>query len=383
MRKQSFVLACSVALSLLGTGAARSENLLEVYQAAVKNDPVIREADARRMAALEVKPQARALLLPQVNVNGQVYTGNFDSESTFPAGGRDHGAAVSRSATRTRRTSKQYWTYSAELIQTVFRWDQWQKLKRADSEVAIAEANYRAAQQDLLVRVSQAYFDVLAAEDTLAAAEATVQAFNRQLEQSEKRFEVGLIAITDVQESRAAHDSATAELIAAKRALASTNEALREIAGDTYATLVKPADDMPLNQPDPLDEQQWVTKALDENLSVIAARLDSEVAASNVKIARSGHMPTVDLFAQYSARPIAMRPRSTRCPTRRANSASTPARCLAGGLQQQQRRHRPARKHPDVQRRRDAFESPGAGVPAARGPRETRGHDALGRAADA
>src|SRR5512141_559843 len=259
MRKQSFVLACSVALSLLGTGAARSENLLEVYQAAVKNDPVIREADARRMAALEVKPQARALLLPQVNVNGQVYKANSDGESTFPQINQATGDSVTVGNKSTTDVSK-YWDYTAELTQTVFRWDQWQQLKRADSQVAIAEATYRAAQQDLLVRVAQAYFDVLAAEDTLAAADATLQAFSRQLEQSEKRFEVGLIAITDVQESRAAHDSATADVIAAKRALASANEALREIAGDTDATLVKPADDMPLNQPDPLDEQQWVTK---------------------------------------------------------------------------------------------------------------------------
>jgi outer membrane protein len=88
----------------------------------------------------------------------------------------------------------------------LFRWDQWQQLRRADAEVALAEANYRASEQDLVVRVSQAYFDVLAAEDTLTAADATLQAVNRQLEQAEKRFEVGLIAITDVQEARAAHD---------------------------------------------------------------------------------------------------------------------------------------------------------------------------------
>jgi outer membrane protein len=299
MRKQSFVLACTVALSLLGTGAARSENLLDVYQAAVKSDPVIREADARRQAALEVKPQARALLLPQVNIGGQFYTSNSDGEATFPQVNTNTGDIVSVGNKSSTDTSR-YWDYSAQLTQTVFRWDQWQQLKRADSQVAVAEANYRAAQQDLLVRVSQAYFDVLAADDTLTAAEATLQAFSRQLEQSEKRFEVGLIAITDVQESRAAHDSATADVIAAKRALASANEALREIAGDTFATLVKPADDMPLNQPQPLDEQQWVTKALDENLAVIAARLNSEVAASNVKIAESGHLPTVDQFAQYN-----------------------------------------------------------------------------------
>jgi len=298
MRKPSLALACGVALVLLGTSAARAENLLEVYQAAVKNDPVIREADARRMASLEAKPQARSLLLPQVNVGGQVYTANSDGQSTFPQVNPDTGDIVTV-GNRSSTDVKQYWDYTAELTQTVFRWDQWQALKRADSQVAIAEANYRAAQQDLLVRVSQAYFDVLASEDTLTAAEATLQAVNRQLEQAEKRFEVGLIAITDVQEARAAHDSATAGVIAAKRTLASAYEALREITGDTYATLVKPAEEMPLDQPQPLDEDGWVKKALDDNLSVIAARLNSEVAASNVKIAQSGHMPTVDLFANY------------------------------------------------------------------------------------
>lgn len=298
MRKPSFLLACSVAVTLFGQGVARAENLLEVYQAAVKNDPVIREADARRMASLEAKPQARALLLPQVSVGGQIYTANSDGESTFPQVNQTTGDIVTV-GNRSSTDVKQYWDYSAELTQTVFRWDQWQALKRADSQVAVAEANYRAAQQDLLVRVSQAYFDVLAAEDTLSAADASLQAYTRQLEQAEKRFEVGLIAITDVQEARAAHDSATADLIAAKRALASSNEALREITGDTYATLVKPADDMPLDQPQPLDQDGWVKKALDDNLGVIAARLDSEVAAANVKIAEAGHLPTVDLFATY------------------------------------------------------------------------------------
>ncbi len=298
MRKPSFFLACSVAVALFGQGVARAENLLEVYQAAVKNDPVIREADARRMASLEAKPQARALLLPQVSVGGQIYTANSDGESTFPQVNQTTGDIVTV-GNRSSTDVKQYWDYSAELTQTVFRWDQWQALKRADSQVAVAEANYRAAQQDLLVRVSQAYFDVLAAEDTLSAADASLQAYTRQLEQAEKRFEVGLIAITDVQEARAAHDSATADLIAAKRALASSNEALREITGDTYATLVKPADDMPLDQPQPLDQDGWVKKALDDNLGVIAARLDSEVAATNVKIAEAGHLPTVDLFANY------------------------------------------------------------------------------------
>jgi outer membrane protein len=303
MRKKSALLACCVAL-VLGAPLARGENLLEVYQAAVKSDPVIREAEARRLAALEAKPQARSLLLPQLNVGGQIYTANQDGESTFPqvvtvpTGDLEVGDIVTV-GNRTSTDVSKYWDYAAELTQTVFRWDQWQQLKRADSQVAVAEANYRAAQQELMVRVSRAYFDVLAAEDTLAAAEATLQAFSRQLEQAEKRFEVGLIAITDVQEARAAHDSATAGVIAAKRALASTQEVLRELTGEAYPALVKPADDMPLDQPQPADEQGWVDQATEQNLEVVAARLGVDVAKRDLQIAQAGYMPTVDLFARY------------------------------------------------------------------------------------
>jgi len=101
-----------------------------------------------------------------------------------------------------------------------------------------------------------------------------------------------------VQESRAAYDSATAGVIAAKRALASSQELLRELTGEAYASLVKPAEDMPLDQPQPADPQVWVDQALEQNLDVIAGRLGVEVAKSDVKIAQSGHMPTLDLFAQ-------------------------------------------------------------------------------------
>jgi outer membrane protein len=150
-----------------------------------------------------------------------------------------------------------------------------------------------------MVRVSQRYFEVLAADDTLTAAEATLEAVGRQLEQAEKRFEVGLIAITDVQEARAAHDSATAGVIAAKRALASAQELLRELTGTAYAQLVKPVDTMPLDQPQPFNEQEWVDQSLEQNLDVVAARLGVDIAKSNVKIAQSGFMPTLDLYARY------------------------------------------------------------------------------------
>ena len=305
MRKKSVLIVCGVALALLGS-AARSENLLDVYQAAVKSDPLIREAEARRLAALEAKPQARGLLFPQISVGGDAYTASADTqgfqrqfrEVVDPLTGESSVVAVSVPYTNSTDTDS-LWSYDAQLTQTLFRWDQWQRLKQADSQVALAEANYRAAQQDLMVRVSTRYFDVLAADDTLAAAQATLEAVNRQLEQAEKRFEVGLIAITDVQEARAAHDSATAGVIAAKRALASAQEFLRELTGEAYAQLVKPLEEMPLDQPQPFDEQAWVDQALEQNLNVVAARLGVDIAKTNVKIAQSGHMPTLDFYARY------------------------------------------------------------------------------------
>ena len=301
MHKRTFVLAAGIACALLST-ATRAENLLEVYQDAVKSDPVIREADARRLAAVEAKPQARGLLFPQASVDGQYTATDSSGSVTFNQDVLDTTTPDPTDTITVVRNSVQEedadgWQYRAQVTQTLFRWDQWQQLKRADAEVALAEANYRSSEQDLLVRVSQAYFDVLAAEDTLNAADATLQAVNRQLEQAEKRFEVGLIAITDVQEARAAHDSATAAVIAAKRTLASSKEVLRELTGEAYSTLSKPAEEIPLDQPQPADEEGWVEQSLEQNLQVIAARLGVDVAKRNVRIAQSGHMPTVDLFA--------------------------------------------------------------------------------------
>jgi outer membrane protein len=303
MNQKSFLLACGISLALFGTVAARAENLLDVYQAAAKSDPTILEAQARRMAALEVKPQARGVLFPQINVNGQAARDNTDGSATFPqAVDLDNDPNTPPevvNVNNSQEKSSDFWRYQAQLTQTIFDWGQWQTLQRADSQVALAEANYRAAEQDLLLRVAGRYFDVLAAEDTLGAAEATLQAVNRQLEQAEKRFEVGLIAITDVQEARAAHDNATAGVILAKRSLATSQEFLRELTGEVYPSLVKPADDMPLDQPQPADEATWVAKANDQNLNVIAARMGVDIAKTNVRIAQGGHMPSVQLYANY------------------------------------------------------------------------------------
>ena len=299
MYKKSSALAWGIALAL-SFATARSENLMQVYEAAAKSDPTILEADARRLAALEVKPQARGALFPQLNANGIYATRNTDSEATFNQAIDPGPPPVIAIVRNQQETDSDFWNVRGQLTQTVFDWAQWQTLQRADSQVALAEADYRAAEQDLLVRVAGRYFDVLAADDTLTAAEATLQSVNRQLEQAEKRFEVGLIAITDVQEARAAHDSATAGVILAKRSLATALEFLRELTGEAYTTLVKPAADMALDEPQPAEEQTWVDKATAQNLSVIAARLDVDIAKDNIKIAQGGHLPRIEIVGEYN-----------------------------------------------------------------------------------
>lgn len=294
VRAPLLIAACSLILA----STAHPADLVTVYQRALQNDPQIREADANRLASRESKPQALAALLPQFDASGSyskieeegARTTLINSDPTD-----DTSPLVPVNITSdSDLTSRQY---DLTIRQTLFRWDQWMTLKRADAEVAQAEADYQAAQQDLIQRTAQRYFDVLAAQDTVDAAQATLEAFSRQLEQADKRFEVGLIAITDVQEARAAHDQAAAAVIQAKRTLATNNELLRELTGESFDTLATPVDDMPLKSPDPENEETWVTTALDQNLRVISARLATDIAKQDVRVARAGHLPSIDLVA--------------------------------------------------------------------------------------
>lgn len=288
--------ACGFSLAAQVTFGA---DLLEVYQRALQNDPIIREADANRLASRESKPQALAALLPQLEASGS-YTKDEEEFSRTQLQQLDEDDAELIPVTFTTDSDTDGYQYTIQLRQALFRWDQWAALKRADAEVAQAEADYRAAQQDLIQRTAQRYFDVLAAQDTVDAAEATLEALSRQLEQAEKRFEVGLIAITDVQEARAGHDQAAAAVIQAKRNLATAQELLRELTGEPFDALAAPVDDMTLKTPDPENEDQWVNTALEQNLRLISARLATDIAKQDVRIARSGHLPTIDIIARHS-----------------------------------------------------------------------------------
>jgi outer membrane protein len=282
-------------LTLAVLSPARSADLLEVYQRALQNDPLIREADARRLAGREAKPQALAGLLPQLYATGGWSTG--ETRITQPLSGilATTDPALVGTPFTIKENVKSSRQYQLQLTQTLFRWDRWANLKRADAVVAQAEIDYRAAELDLLVRVAQRYFNVLNAQDVLEAAQATENSVGQQLEQADKRFEVGLIAITDVQEARAARDQSTADTSAAKRTLATNFELLRELTGESFDVLARPGVDLPLNTPSPAEEDQWVRTALEQNLNLISSRLGTDIAREDVRVARAGHLPTLDL----------------------------------------------------------------------------------------
>jgi outer membrane protein len=305
--------AC-VVISGLAPHAARAADLLAVYQRALQNDPQLREAEATRLAALEAKPQALSALLPQLTGNGLISrerdsgsqnqtealtlppcVGGAAPTDINPCSPAGTPSTVFESFGFTGRTTTTTHHYTVDLKQNLFRWGNWVALQTADSQVAQAEADYQAAQQDLMARVSQAYFNVLGAQDDLEAQQVALLSVNRQLDQAESRYQIGLIAITDVEEARAAHDTTAAAVIAAKRALASNQEALRQITGDPFDFLAQPIEPFELATPDPVSEDRWVEMALQQNLSLVSSRLAADIARENVSSARGGHFPSLDL----------------------------------------------------------------------------------------
>ncbi|HTV77603.1 MAG TPA: TolC family outer membrane protein [Steroidobacteraceae bacterium] len=283
-------------VSLTLVGGARASDLVQVYDDAVRFDPQIAAAQATRMAARENSPQALAALLPQVSGNWAISRTKQVSNSVepFPSALNPSQLEALPFDASSYADERQY---NLQLQQSVFSWANWKSLSRAHKQVAQAEADYKAAQEDLIQRVATAYFSVLAAQDIVDADQAALNADTLQLEQDNKRYDVGLIPITNVKETQAAHDAAAAAVIEAKRQLASMQLGLREITDQDYPTLAKPGDAMALNPPQPADPQHWVDVSMDQNLSLISSRLAADVARDSVEISRSGHLPTVSISA--------------------------------------------------------------------------------------
>lgn len=273
-------------LWLLACGPAHAaDNLLDVYRQARLTDPALKASDASRRAVQEAKPQSLALLLPNIQA-----TGNIDRLRLKERGS---GGATSYGTNK---------VYTVSLVQTLFNQDQFIQFVQANSRIAQAEADYGAAEQDLIVRTAEAYFNVLAAMDDLELARANKKAAERQLDQATQRFEVGLIPITDAQESEARYDLAISTEIQAESDLESARDALREVTGVSYSQLFRVREDLELVRPDPDVPEDWVKTAMNQNLSVLAAKAAVETAQQEIKRQRAGHLPTLDAEASWSYR---------------------------------------------------------------------------------
>jgi outer membrane protein len=260
-----------VVVASLAAGAAHGTDLTQVYLRSRVTDPLLQQAVATRLATRETKTQAVLNMLPLDLSANKAWAGVGNKTVTSQA------------------------TVNLGLQVSLFSWDSWIALKAADATVAQAEANYQAAEQSLVQRVTSQYFAVLAAQDTLLTQQSALASVQIQLDQAERRFEVGLIAITDVEIARASRDSTAAAVIAAKRALATQQDLLRAITGETYASLEAPGDDMPLLTPDPASEDTWVSTAMNQNASLIASRLAADIAHDGLLTAYGGNIPTVNV----------------------------------------------------------------------------------------
>lgn len=282
--------AATLLIALSAPGHA--ENLLDVYRAAQQNDPTFLASEARANAAQAGITIARSSLLPQIS--GTVSSSRTDSESS---GNQVFGALVVPSETEgeTNRDS-----ISLRLDQQLYHHDSWIGLSQAKKRAEQAELGYKGELQNLAVRSAEAYFNVLSAQDGVQLAQSELESIGKQLEQTKQRFNVGLIAITDVHEAQARYDQAQANMISAQNTLDNANESLRQVTGSYYGNISRLKTDLPLTSPEPASADDWVKVAQENNLSLLAQRLAVEVARDEVKRQRAGHYPTLDLFATYS-----------------------------------------------------------------------------------
>lgn len=267
---------------------AKAADLLEAYHAAQSQDPVFAAARAAQQAGQEKLPQGRSLLLPSINLNAN----STYNDNTV----KYRGATLFPSGTYRYNTSG----YGATLTQPLFRQQNWVAYTEGELQVAQSDAQFKAAEQDLILRVAQAYFDVLIAQDSIQLAEAQKTAISEQLEQAKRNFEVGTATITDTYEAQARYDLTNSQEIAAQSTLEIKKRALQQLTSAVPVDLRHLGKEFKLEAPQPGDVEKWVEDAQLHSLQVAVAQTGAELAEKEVARNRGGHYPTLDLVASYA-----------------------------------------------------------------------------------
>ena len=263
------------------TGSLKSENLSDIYELALKNDPLLRAAEATYRAGKENKAQGIAGLLPTLSIGGSTNWNEYRIEEQL----------------QDQYNSNSYY---GNINQPIFRLDKWFQFERGTALSESAEAEFAYQQQETMIRVASAYFNVLNSFDNLNAAEAEEKAIQRQRDLAKKRFDVGLAAITEVQETQAAYDLTIVSRIARQAQLDSAQETLTSIIGRDITLLSPLADDFEISLPDPLDRESWVSLGLKNNYQLKSAKLQRDAAQASARASASNHLPQIDLVGRIS-----------------------------------------------------------------------------------
>ncbi|HBY41117.1 MAG TPA: outer membrane channel protein TolC [Alteromonas sp.] len=276
-----------------------ADSLLEVYQQALANDPVVNRAKAQRDAAYQGIPLSRAALLPQVSGSLGYSKSSRETTQTIQVDNDDGSTGFNIVNVDIDSNST---SYGIDLNMSLYDHSNWLGLDRAELTAEQSDATYAAATQELIVRTVTAYLNVLRAQDNLNFVQAEKRAIERQLEQTKQRFEVGLTAITDVHEAQANYDSTVAQEIVAENQIEMAREALRVITGKYHDRLyVLNTERFTATAPTPERVDGWLSIAENANLTLLAQRLALDVAKMDIDIATAGHYPTVGLSASYGA----------------------------------------------------------------------------------
>jgi len=281
--KQFRQLLLSLFFSLFA-GLTEAHDLVSVYQQAAREDPQLEHAREALGVVQETQSQASAALFqPEASFNASV---NQDMQNVQLSGTDPTGASG--------RSSFLFGGYSLTLTQPILHYDRFIAWQQADSRIAKAEAEFAEAEIALLLRVSERYFEVLAAADNVQFANAQQDTLSRGLKETRQRQMVGFLAMTDVQEAQAGYDRAVADAIEADHLLSDAKESLQEVTGSHYDQLAGLRDEMPLIPPDPADEERWVSQALTQNFGLLVSEQAVKIAKADIDIQKAGHLPTLD-----------------------------------------------------------------------------------------
>lgn len=297
----------AAALAVLCT-PLRAEDLSQIYLAARQADPTLAAADANRLATKEGSPIARAPLLPQISGSYGYARSDTGSDSSSPQlvtianpdGTTSSQFEVISSGQYLRNRSR---PATVQATQSLFNWANITRLRSANALSEGADFTYDAASQDLLVRTATAYFAVLTAEDQLSFSQLNEKSLQKQLDQADERFKVGLSAITDVHVARAQHDAAVAQVITAQNAVETAREGVVQIIGKNFGELKKLRDPIPLEKPNPGEMQAWVDLAAKQSPTLASAQKSLDSAEYNIQSARAGHYPTLNATLQRQVTP--------------------------------------------------------------------------------